>query len=100
MNLKSILVLLGLICLTLVAQAQAVSDVVYEGRQRYGLKMGMGMSSMYGGKLLNPRPSIGVFAGFYFHSKLDKKSPWGVQSGLDLRMRGSNFGNGRAIYSQ
>lgn len=95
MNLKSILVLLGLTCLTILAQAQAVSDVVYEGRQRYGLKMGMGMSSMYGGKLLNPRPSIGVFAGFYFHSKLDKKSPWGFQSGLDLRMRGSNFGNGR-----
>ena len=94
MNVKSILVLLGLILLTAVAQAQAVSDVVYEGRQRYGLKMGMGLSSMYGGKLLNPRPSLGVMAGFYLHSKLDKKSPWGFQSGLDLRMRGSNFANG------
>ena len=83
MNLKSIFVLLGLTCLTILAQAQAVSDVVYEGRQRYGLKMGMGMSSMYGGKLRNPRPSMGVLAGFYLHSKLDKKSPWGIQSGLD-----------------
>lgn len=95
MNAKSILILLGLIPLTILAQAQAVSIVVYEGRQRYGLKMGMGMSSMYGGKLLNPRPSMGVLAGFYIHSKLGKKSPWGFQSGLDLRMRGSNFANGR-----
>lgn len=95
MTLKSVLVLLGLICLTVVAQAQVVSDVVYEGRQRYGLKMGMGLNSMYGGKLQNARPSLGVLAGFYFHSKFEKKSPWGFQSGLDLRMRGSNFANGR-----
>ncbi len=95
MKLKSILTLLGFFAMTLLAQAQTVSDVVYEGRQRYGLKMGAGMSSIYGGKLQNPRPSVGVLAGFYLHSKLEKMSPWGFQTGLDLRMRGSNFANGR-----
>ena len=95
MTVKTALLIFGLSGLAVLSKAQAVSDVVYEGRQRYGLKMGMGMSSMYGGKLHNPRPSMGVLAGFYIHSKLDKKSPWGFQSGLDLRMRGSNFANGR-----
>ena len=66
MTAKTLLLIFGLSGLAVLSNAQAVSDVVYEGRQRYGLKMGMGMSSMYGGKLLNPRPSIGVLAGFYF----------------------------------
>lgn len=45
------------------ANAQAVSQLDYEGRQNYGLKMGMGINSMYGGKLQNPRPTIGFMAG-------------------------------------
>jgi hypothetical protein len=95
MTAKTLLLILGLSGFVILSQAQAVSDVVYEGRQRYGLKMGTGLNSMYGGKLLHPRPSLGVLAGFYIHSKLDKKSPWGIQTGLDLRMRGSNFANGK-----
>ena len=78
-------------------RAQAVSELDYEGRQNYGLKMGMGINSMYGGKLQNPRPSVGFMAGLYIHSNPEKKrSPIGFQSGLDLRMRGSNFANARA----
>jgi len=78
-------------------QAQAVSDLDYEGRQNYGLKMGLGINSMYGGKLQKPRPTVGFMAGLYIHSNPEKKpSPWGFQSGLDLRMRGSNFANAKA----
>ena len=78
------------------ANAQAVSQLDYEGRQNYGLKMGMGINSMYGGKLQNPRPTIGFMAGLYIHSNPEKKrSPFGLQSGIDLRMRGSNFANGK-----
>jgi len=78
-------------------QAQAVSDLDYEGRQNYGLKMGLGINSMYGGKLQNPRPTVGFMAGLYIHTNPEKKpSPWGFQSGLDLRMRGSNFANAKA----
>ena len=78
-------------------QGQAVSDLDYEGRQNYGLKMGMGINSMYGGKLQNPRPTVGFMAGLYIHSNPEKKrSPWGFQTGVDLRMRGSNFANAKA----
>ncbi len=77
--------------------AQAVSELDYEGRQNYGLRMGLGINSMYGGKLQNPRPTIGFMAGLYIHSNPEKKrSPWGYQSGIDLRMRGSNFANARS----
>ena len=75
--------------------AQAVSDLEYDGRQNYGLKLGMGLNSMYGGKLINPRPTVGFMAGFYFHTNPEKRSPLGFQTGLDLRMRGSNFANGK-----
>jgi len=77
-------------------QAQEVGWADYEGRQNYGLKMGLGLNSMYGGKLQNPRPAVGFMAGLYIHSNPEKKpSPWGFQSGLDLRMRGSNFANAK-----
>ncbi len=75
--------------------AQAVSDLEYEGRQNYGLKLGMGLNSMYGGKLINPRPTVGFMAGVYLHTNPEKRSPLGFQTGLDLRMRGSNFANGK-----
>ena len=89
--------LIALILITAnTANAQAVSQLDYEGRQNYGLKMGMGINSMYGGKLQNPRPTIGFMAGLYIHSNPEKKrSPFGLQSGIDLRMRGSNFANGK-----
>lgn len=88
--------LLTLLCLFAARlSGQGVSDMEYEGRQNYGLKMGFGVNSMYGGKLINPRPAVGFMAGFYIHTNPEGKSPIGFQSGLDLRMRGSNFDNGR-----
>lgn len=82
-------------CQSFILWGQAVSDVEYEGQQNYGLKMGFGINSIYGGKLVNPRPTMGFMAGFFLQSKPDRRSPIGFQTGLDLRMRGSNFANGR-----
>ena len=61
--------------------AQAVSDLEYEGRQNYGLKLGMGLNSMYGGKLINPRPTVGFMAGFYLHTNPESLRHWGFKPG-------------------
>jgi hypothetical protein len=96
MKVKLLFVLVPLMWITGL-QAQLVSDMDYEGRQNYGLKMGLGINSMYGGKLQNPRPTVGFMAGLFIHTNPEKKrSPWGYQTGLDLRMRGSNFANAKA----
>lgn len=77
------------------AFAQLVSDEVYEDRQNFGIKMGCGMHSIYGGKLQNPKPMIGYVAGFYWHGNAEKKSKYSWQIGIDMRLRGSNFANAK-----
>lgn len=94
------LVSISLLCLVNLFQSQAfgqniVSESEYEGRQRYGLKMGLGVNTISGGKLQNPFPAVGFIAGFYMHNQFEKRSPWGWQYGLDLRLRGGNFDNAK-----
>jgi hypothetical protein len=68
------------------------SDPDYEKSTNFGMKLGISASTMFGGELQNPTPLLGYVAGLYYHSKLDKKKIH-YQTGLDLRLRGSNFNN-------
>jgi hypothetical protein len=68
------------------------SDADYEKSTNFGMKLGISASTMFGGELHNPTPLLGYVAGVYYHSKLDKKKI-NYQTGLDLRLRGSNFNN-------
>ena len=88
MKIKAFIVAL-LLVLQLNGQA---SDPDYEKSTNFGMKLGISASTMYGGELLNANPLLGYVAGLYYHSKLDKKKIH-YQTGLDLRLRGSNFNN-------
>ncbi len=68
------------------------SDPDYEKSTNFGMKLGISASTMFGGELQKPNPLLGYVAGVYYHSKLDKKKLH-YQTGLDLRLRGSNFNN-------
>jgi len=89
-----LLVLTALGCRLGIAQDPGV-DREWEQRQNFGLKMGLGFNSMYGGELRNPRPLLGYSTGFFWHGDPLKKRKWDPQMGLDLRLRGSNFANAR-----
>ena len=66
------------------------SESDYEKNTNFGMKLGISASTMFGGELQNPSPLLGYVAGVYYHSKLDKRKLH-YQTGLDLRLRGSNF---------
>jgi len=76
----------------LATSLQAQNDPDYEKNTNFGIKLGISASTMYGGELSNPKPLLGYVAGIYYHNKLDKKLIH-FQTGLDLRLRGSNFNN-------
>ena len=88
MKIKAVIVAL-LLVLQLNGQA---SDPDYEKSTNFGMKLGISASTMFGGELQNPTPLLGYVAGLYYHNKLDKKKIH-YQTGLDLRLRGSNFNN-------
>ena len=88
MKIKAFIVAL-LLVLQLNGQA---SDPDYEKSTNFGMKLGISASTMFGGELQNPTPLLGYVAGLYYHNKLDKKKIH-YQTGLDLRLRGSNFNN-------
>jgi hypothetical protein len=74
------------------AQTATWTDEELEERLNYGLKLGMGFSTMLGGELENPRPYFGPSAGFFWYTK-EKKSPLAFQTGFEGSLRGSNFAN-------
>ncbi len=76
----------------LATSLQAQNDPDYEKNTNFGIKLGISASTMFGGELANPTPLLGYVAAIYYHSKLDKKLIH-YQTGLDLRLRGSNFNN-------
>jgi hypothetical protein len=76
----------------LATSLQAQNDPDYEKNTNFGIKLGISASTMFGGELANPEPLMGYVAGIYYHNKLDKKLIH-YQTGLDLRLRGSNFNN-------
>ncbi len=73
-------------------RAQQWSEDEVKDRLNLGLKLGLGMGSMYGGELKNPRPLMGFNAGLFFHGK-DTNARLNWQTGLEARFRGSNFNN-------
>jgi len=76
------------------AKAQQWSDDELNEKLNYGLKVGVGLSSMYGGELQNPTLYMGPVAGFYWlPGKAKSKKPLALQTGLEARLRGSNFRN-------
>lgn len=74
------------------AFSQQWSEEELNEKLNYGLKMGLGVSSMYGGELQNPSLYFGPVAGIYWMPGKYKKR-YGFQTGLEARLRGSNFGN-------
>ncbi|MDA0685761.1 MAG: hypothetical protein O3C22_02905 [Bacteroidetes bacterium] len=96
MNLRLVILIAwsALGCRLGLAQDASV-DREWEKRQNFGLKMGIGLNSMYGGELRNPRPLLGYQTGFFWHGDATLKRKWDPQLGLDLRLRGSNFANAR-----
>ena len=76
----------------LATSLQAQNDPDYEKNTNFGIKLGISASTMFGGELANTTPLMGYVAGIYYHNKLDKKL-FHYQTGLDLRLRGSNFNN-------
>lgn len=66
------------------------SESDYEKNTNFGMKLGISASTMFGGELQNPSPLLGYVAGVYYHTKLDKRKIH-YQTGIDLRLRGSNF---------
>ena len=96
MNLRLVILIAwsALGCRLGLAQDASV-DREWEKRQNFGLKMGIGFNSMYGGELRNPRPLLGYQTGFFWHGDPTLKRKWDPQLGLDLRLRGSNFANAR-----
>jgi hypothetical protein len=83
--------LIGMFFLIVQLQAQN-SESDYEKNTNIGMKLGISASTMFGGELLNPTPLLGYTAGIYYHTKLDKRK-FHYQTGIDLRLRGSNFNN-------
>lgn len=86
------LMLLSLTGLAGQLSAQAWTEEEINERLHYGLKLGLGLGSMWGGELVNARPYMGPVAGFYWYTK-EKKSPYAFQTGLEGSLRGSNFAN-------
>jgi len=83
--------LVGMFFLFVQLHAQS-SESDYEKNTNLGMKLGISSSMMFGGELKNPTPLLGYVAGIYYHSKLDKRKIH-YQTGIDLRLRGSNFNN-------
>lgn len=81
-----------LLSFVVISTLGAQNDPDYEKNTNLGLKLGFSASNMFGGELSNPTPLLGYVAGFYLHNKLDKKIIH-YQTGIDLRLRGSNFNN-------
>ena len=77
-------------------KAQGNDDEEWRNPTNYGLKMGMALNSFIPGELVNPTPSMGFMAGLYFEKPDKRKSKWGWQTGLDLRLRGGKFNNATA----
>lgn len=74
--------------------AQNWTEEEVSERLNYGLKMGMSVSGIYGTELKNPVPMPGVHAGLFWHSKPRNDKKIGYQTGIEARLRGSNFDNG------
>jgi hypothetical protein len=72
--------------------AQTWTDAEMLERNNFGLKLGVNVTSMWGGELQNPRPYFGPTAGFFWHTKETKK-PLMFQTGFEGSMRGGNFAN-------
>ncbi len=85
------------------ANAQQVdgsnADAEWRNPTNYGLKMGLAVNSFIAGELQNPRPSVGFMTGIYIERPDKRKSNWGWQTGMDLRLRGGNFANPRILDS-
>jgi hypothetical protein len=85
------------------ANAQQVdgsnADEEWRNPTNYGLKMGLAVNSFIAGELQNPRPSVGFMTGVYIERPDKRKSNWGWQTGMDLRLRGGNFANPRILDS-
>ncbi|MES2689111.1 MAG: outer membrane beta-barrel protein [Bacteroidota bacterium] len=63
----------------------------------YGIRFGLGTSTMLGGELDNPRPLIGLNGAAYYRYKYRPKAAIQVEGGVS--MRGSTFANGTGEYS-
>lgn len=63
----------------------------------YGIRFGVGVSSLIGGELVNPRPMIGLNGAAYYRYKYRPKAAIQVEGGFS--MRGSTFANGTNEYS-
>jgi hypothetical protein len=75
------------------------ADEEWRNPTNYGLKMGLAINSFIPGELQNPRPSVGFMTGIYIERPDKRKSNWGWQTGMDLRLRGGNFANPRKLDS-
>ncbi len=88
---KKIIVVLGLLCSSQVSlKAQEGGD----DWSNFGLKMGLGTYSFFGGELKNPTPMLGYVTGVYYQTPTDK-GRFHFQTGLDVRFRGGNFNNAK-----
>ena len=83
--------IIGMFFFMVQLQAQN-SESDYEKNTNIGMKLGISASTIFGGELQNPNPLLGYTAGIYYHTKLDKRKIH-YQTGIDLRLRGSNFNN-------
>jgi len=74
------------------SNAQLWTDEEINARSNLGLKLGIGIGSIYGKELKRPTPLMGFNAGLFLHGKDTlRKINW--QTGLEARFRGSNFNN-------
>ena len=96
-------VLVFILFFGIVLHAQQVdgsnADEEWRNPANYGLKMGLAVNSFIAGELQNPRPSVGFMTGVYIERPDKRKSNWGWQTGMDLRLRGGNFANPRILDS-
>lgn len=69
----------------------------------YGIHFGVGFSTMTGGELKNPRPGVGLVAGFYLFGEKRQKKLNNFQVDLNFRFSSYKFANkdlGNSAYTK
>ena len=89
LRIKFFLLFLTLVNINLFAQTDEDEYFGYSAKSKFGLRLGLGVSSFRSENFLNPRTYLGYAAGVYHHGRIKNRSYFYYE--IAARFKGSNF---------
>lgn len=85
----SILILCSLAIQGFAQEEEEFPLIKYNPKSKFGLRLGLGVNSMYGGNFLKPRPMVAYTGGFYHHGRIKNRNYFYYE--IAGSFRGSKF---------